>query len=443
MRNLLCRTYRCKLTHPKESYEPLHLTECGWYMISRIELSEHIILSPQFLGNQNGLELLEINLMRYRDRSLSTQALAQLKQVFLMVRDAKKKMILRFTYDMVGACMETEPDSISVILEHMENLSCLFYEFQDIIYIYQGVFMGSWGEMHDSRFANSVDIQKLFQKLIQVTPENAYIAVRTPALYRMITRSMKVCYKKDSQKGKGFHRLALFNDSFVSSATDVGTYGFVKQKEARHYFEKWTREDELKFQKELTMATPSGGETSALYTDMNMEQIVQECFEAGISYLNHEYHPDVIKRWKTEKVMSGDYRGRTYEEYIGNHMGYRLVIQDSMVRYFKECMKISITIINKGCAPVYRKKQLRLLCMGSDHEHFFIYSDSDITGLKDTSLTMEFCIAHSLLKSAEYEIYVQIVDEDVNQILPFANQGFHEELGNELGHIIYKKGHSK
>ena len=64
MRNLLCRTYRCKLTHPKESYEPLHLTECGWYMISRIELSEHIILSPQFLGNQNGLELLEINLMR-------------------------------------------------------------------------------------------------------------------------------------------------------------------------------------------------------------------------------------------------------------------------------------------------------------------------------------------------------------------------------------------
>ena len=430
--------YRIRLHKGAESYDTLYNPERGWYFITRIELDEQVQVPGNYLSSRNGLELLEINLMKYRDRPLSEKALLQLCHLLILCREAKKKLILRFTYDMVGNCPATEPSHISMIFRHMDNLKGIFYEFQDCIFIYQGIFMGSWGEMHDSKFANTVDIQKLFQKLISVTADNSYIAVRTPALYRVITQCLGVCYKKDSMKGKGYYRLALFNDSFASSPTDFGTYGEVSRVSARHYNEKWCREDELNFQYELTARTPSGGETSALYEDMSMEEVINELQQTGMSYLNNEYHPDVMERWQKTMIEKGPYKGKSYYDFIGNHLGYRFVIQKVFYHQNHERITIHVQLINKGFAPIYREKALRLLLHAEGISDVVIEQDKGIAGFRDGMMEIEFMMMPNQVEASAYTIYFQIYDHESDRLIACANHGFHEYRGNEIG-VIQKK----
>lgn len=434
MKNRFLKPFRIQINKCEESYETLYNSERGWYFITRIELDEHIQIPWSYLNSRNALELLEINLMKYRESSLSAQSLKQLHHLFTLCKDAKKKLILRFTYDMVGNCPATEPKDISIIFQHMEDLKELFYEFQDHIFLYQGIFMGSWGEMHDSKYANTVDIQKLFQKLASVTPENAFIAVRTPALYRTIAQCLGVSYKKDSIRGKGFFRLGIFNDSFVSSDTDYGTYGSVPKNLAKHYYEKWCRKDELLFLQELKGRTPIGGETSALYEDMSMEEVVSELRMSGISYLNNEYHPEVMARWQNTKIESGPYKGKSYYDYIGDHMGYRFVIQDVKSIQKKEKIRISIQLVNKGCAPLYRSKTLRLL-LKSETSQLMFRSDQELALFQEGILTLEFHIETKLLDESQYTLYLQIFDEVNENLIACANPLFDEGLGNEIGSI--------
>lgn len=434
MKTRFLKPFRIHTHKCDESYETLYNTERGWYFITRIELDETIQIPESYLQSRNGLELLEINLMKYNEGPLTKQALKNLHNLFTLSKEGKKKLILRFTYDMIGNCPASEPKEISIIFQHMEDLKDLFYEFQDNIFLYQGIFMGSWGEMHDSKYANTVDIQKLFQKLASVTPDNAFIAVRTPALYRTIAQCLGVCYKKDSTKGKGFYRLAMFNDSFVSSDTDYGTYGNVRRELARHYYEKWRREDELDFQQELTRRTPSGGETSALYEDMSMEEVVSELRKAGITYLNNEYHPAVMERWRTTMMESGPYKGKSYYDYIGDHMGYRFVIQTVKATQKKGNIILHLELVNKGCAPIYRHKTLRLLLKSEDAQLLY-RSNQEIALFQDGILEIEFLIDTERLQAPQYTMYFQIYDDTCEQLIGCANHGFDYVLGNEVGTI--------
>lgn len=61
-------------------------------------------------------------------------------------------MILRVCYDTEGKGMEREPQRIFVVQRHMQALGSLAERYADAILTVQGVFVGSWGEMHTSRF---------------------------------------------------------------------------------------------------------------------------------------------------------------------------------------------------------------------------------------------------------------------------------------------------
>lgn len=433
MKNKIFKPFRIKLDSCEESYETFFNPERGWYYITRIELDEQVVTPKRYLNSNNSIELLEINLMKYRKGLISEQALQQLYHIFMLSREAKKKLILRFTYDMIGNCLATEPDNISIIFSHMEQLKSLFFIFHDIIFLYQGIFMGSWGEMHDSKFANTVDMQKLFQKMASVTPDTAYIAVRTPAQYRTITQCLGVCYKKDSSKGNGFYRLGLFNDSIVSSDTDCGTYGIMPREKARHYYEKWCRSDELAFQNELVKRTPSGGETSALYKAMCMEEVVEELRKTGITYLNNEYHPEVIRYWESKKIEKGPYKGKSYYDYIGDHLGYRLVITDIKQSQKKGMIIIDIHIENKGFAPLYKEKVIHLVLKNKAGED--IVSKYEKGCALFQKLHLVYTIQTAQLSAEQYTIYLQIIDPACDQLIACANEGFDGSLGNKLGTI--------
>ena len=72
-------------------------------------------------------------------------------------------MILRVCYDTEGKGMEREPQRIFVVQRHMQALGSLAERYADAILTVQGVFVGSWGEMHTSRFLRPDQICLLAQ----------------------------------------------------------------------------------------------------------------------------------------------------------------------------------------------------------------------------------------------------------------------------------------
>lgn len=75
-----------------------------------------------------------------------------LKKFCLFARH-DKDMILRIIYDDEGKGMEHEPAGLSQIQSHMDQLGSIIYKYAAHIYTTQGLFIGSWGEMHTSNSA--------------------------------------------------------------------------------------------------------------------------------------------------------------------------------------------------------------------------------------------------------------------------------------------------
>ena len=59
--------------------------------------------------------------------------------------------------------MEREPQRIFVVQRHMQALGSLAERYADAILTVQGVFVGSWGEMHTSAYLTEEHIRQMWE----------------------------------------------------------------------------------------------------------------------------------------------------------------------------------------------------------------------------------------------------------------------------------------
>lgn len=173
-----------------ESAKELSNPYIGWYQVRRYLLSDTADFDlPATAGPEQrpGLVLLEINLQNYADRPISSAGLSHLHTLFQTWASAEKQLIVRFLYDWDGNATEQEPKERSLILKHMSQAASVVNAYSDRIYILQGVFIGSWGEMHGSDYANPEDIRILMDHLNTVISPDIFLAVRTPEQWRLVT----------------------------------------------------------------------------------------------------------------------------------------------------------------------------------------------------------------------------------------------------------------
>ena len=88
-------------------------------------------------------------------------------------------MILRFAYDFEGKAFEKEPLSLKQILSHMNQVSQVVKPYGKEILLYQGLFVGSWGEMHSSRYVTDLSILKLYDEFRNLFGKEVFLALRT------------------------------------------------------------------------------------------------------------------------------------------------------------------------------------------------------------------------------------------------------------------------
>lgn len=354
----------------RESSRALPNPGCGWYHVYRfssVPPSQEEVFYLDADGEDERLVLLLIDIGAFREQEISEEALSYVDRILRFFREMGKQMILRFAYDTEGRGAEREPQSVSLVKQHMMQIGKLIQQYAGDILLVQGCLVGSWGEMHGSKFLSPKAMTGLFNTLCQATAGSCYLAVRTPLQWRTILSSAA----SDPALGK---KLAIFNDGIFGSSTDLGTYGTGSRQEDGN-LSAWSRVEELFWQSETLRARPNGGEALWGNPPVGYEQAAKDLAQMHLSYLNSAYDSAQLDYWKKETVQQrGCWNGMSGYAYIGGHLGYRFVIRD--VRLVKKTF-LEITVENCGFAELCEEAECTLILEEGDGTHRSRLIDTD------------------------------------------------------------------
>lgn len=331
----------------------------GWYQIHTFQADTE----PDFgelewcLDRKDSLALVFVDIGGFRDRELDAAALGRIRRILDFFRDNGYDIILRAAYDHQGKAVEREPYFFDQVREHMKQVGELLQEYGDSIFVYQGLLTGNWGEMHTTRFQDERKRKELWEILQKYRPEGTYAAVRRPAYWRQL--------HEEQRKGEACGGdMGLFDDAMFASENHLGTFGTLCRENG--WGEQWRREEELDFEEELCRRVPNGGE--AVFGEAFQEQLTPKLVEdtlrrMHITYLNKVYDAGILDVWKQWRYTGEEiWNGKSLYDYIGAHLGYRLVIREVRFQAGRggDSGRLEVTVENTGFASLYREAEFWL-----------------------------------------------------------------------------------
>lgn len=151
-----------------------------------------------------------------------------------------------------GKGRERVPEAFDTVLMHAGQIGEVLQQAEHSVCIFQGMLVGSWGEMHDSRYLTPEHLRKLYDTIKPCLGREIYLAVRTPAIWRILTDEVQF------EQGS-FEKTAVFDDGILGSMTHLGTFGTMTR-DAAGWEQAWTRKEELEFLEYIAGDAPCGGE---------------------------------------------------------------------------------------------------------------------------------------------------------------------------------------
>lgn len=430
----------------EESARELHNPNQGFYHLYTFWITDEQKNYEEFMESichkDTGLILIKICLQNYRGGRISADGLANIERLFHALESFDQQLIVRFIYDDEGKNKQYEPESLDIILRHMEQLGPVLDAHRRKIFVLQGLFTGNWGEMHGTRYGKPEDMKRLADQLVSVTDESIYLSVRTPAQWRSIVQS-DIPSEKTLAGNQLAARLGLFNDGLLGNRSDFGTYRTEDTNEP-DLLGRWTREEELRFQRELCRYIPNGGEVinDNFYNDF--ENAAEGLAQRHITYLNKDFDLDVLKKWKRAVVTEeGCFFGMDGYTYVERHLGYRLLIVDTALTYNKRQRYITVEVAlkNVGFAPLYKESKINIVLCREDKDELL---EKEMTGSvinlaggeeSDIVQTVQAEIPVSDLSKAEYKVFFFIEDLDTEKHIELANEQEEEEYGYCIGTV--------
>lgn len=336
----------------------------GWYGIYTFMVEQSIdpVELRWSLRQGESLALVLLDIHAYRSKLLDEDALGNIRNILSFFMQYKKDVILRPVYDREGNGRSCEPDAFELVLEHMRQIGEILKSVKHSVFIFQGMLVGSWGEMHDSRYLTPEHLRKLYDTIKPCLDREIYLAVRTPAIWRTLTDEV--------QFGQGsFEKTAVFDDGILGSMTHLGTFGTMTR-DAAGWEQAWTRKEELEFLEQITNDSPCGGEVVA-GADGHQESAefaLRELKTIHLTYLNCVHDKAVLDYWKQICLQAdGAWKESSLYDYIGAHLGYRLIVRSVEM---KACLcgkwEMELEIENTGFAAPFQEMELFLVLEGED-----------------------------------------------------------------------------
>ena len=427
----------------QESLEVLENPERGFYEPIGYELKVDGNKSLDLYGNlihlRVGISAFSKAANGSEDLPFTQNMLDALDGTLKNVKKNGGSVIIRFAYDDFEGIGDLEP-SMDMMLMHISQLKSVFEENADVItYVELGLF-GPWGEMHTSEMCTTENVSVVLDAMLEAVPEEITIGVRTPRYYaKWANIDRKELDLDITKEGTPAYRVGLYNDGYLGSESDLGTFS--------------NRKIEIAWLSNQACHTFYGGEVVANRAEGEPLNTVafmsKEAFETHTTYLNLYWNNTVIDNWK-EEIYQGDdtrYQGQSGFTYVINHLGYRYVLRQCQIEqevYRGQSFNMNLKLENVGFANLINNKKVSVLLKGKNST-YEILTDIDAKQWNSTEITnvQKQIMLPADIELGEYEIYLRIskygdfVSDNNYQCIQFANDGiWNNELGaNKIGSI--------
>ena len=298
-----------------------------------------------------------------------------------------------------------EPENEKYILNHVLQMSDVLNEFTDTVVCIQAGMIGPYGEWHSTKYLEngfSKTAEAIVETWLQELPEEICIALRRPSYVRAAV-----------EQGADATRLTVHNDALLANDTDMGTY---EDSEG-------VREEELRY---IESCNPVyvGGEMARVseYTDPLMA--ISEFSIMNINYLNRYYNKEVWENWHGQSVEENP-----ADEYIINHLGYRLVLKRVIYTTSLLGDKWEIDVDNVGFGKPDNRYDFYLCIRDDDMVKYYRLDD-----IEAEENHYHFVYKDNLKRGNHYQIGMKITRKDIDD----CEEPDCIELANE--EIQYKGG---
>ena len=309
---------------------------------------------------------------------ISPDGLQYVRDVLTNVRQKGKKAIVRFAYNNEHPSDYHQEPTKDQILNHLTDLQPVLADFEDIIYVVQAGFIGTYGEWYYttnfSRFQGGkesrdfiVDGNKVtgyenraavLDALLAAVPQSRQIELRTPFYkrYYLSPGSISSWTSLTAPGGTDANaRLAFHNDAFLAGSDDMGTYHHSEDRPMWKQQSAWLI---------CGGEAPYGSSYTLDYGD-TFEEVRAALCDYHYSYLHHDtaFHTGssggsrMMKYWHEQGWMPD----------IKKLLGYRLYLENAGItcedRSAGSTMSVSVTLRNSGAAPVMNERPMKLVLL--------------------------------------------------------------------------------
>jgi len=329
--------------------------ERGFYAMYETYASAYETLSQSELQNlrvQSGVSLLmrEWYLDSFVNTDLTQGFLDKVAADFSVMRQAGMKAVVRFAY----TANSTKPygdASKARVLGHIAQLKPILFANSDVIAVLQAGFIGAWGEWYyTDTFGDNgtisasqwTDRQDVVTALLDALDLQRPIQLRTPA-YKQHFYGAAALTSTEAFSGSAKARVGHHDDCFVADDTDMGTYTNATTDKAYLAAE--------------NLYVPQGGETCATSTYSVWSNASQDMANLHWSFLNQDYHPDVLASWGANIDIAK------------RKLGYRLSLDSGSMSTIAKTggsFEATFSIRNDGYAPPFNPRGLTLILRNSN-----------------------------------------------------------------------------
>ena len=307
---------------------------------------------------------------------ISSSGKQYVRDVLSNVRDKGKKAIVRFAYNNEHPSSYHQEPTKARILNHLTDLQPILSEYEDIIYVVQAGFIGTYGEWYYttnfSRFSGNKEYRDfevsgnkvtnygnraaVLDALLAAVPESRQIELRTPYYKRfyLSPNSISSWTQLSAPGGTDANaRLAFHNDAFLAGDDDMGTYDYDEDRPMWKQQSAWLI---------CGGEAPYGSSYDLDYGDTK-DEVRTAIYDYHYSYLHHDtaYHTGesggsrMMKYWHQQGWMND----------IKKMLGYRLYLESARITgnglMTGSSVTVSMTVHNSGAAPVINARPMELV----------------------------------------------------------------------------------
>jgi len=349
---------------------------------------------------------------------LNTTYLTNMQTDFNRIRNAGLKTIIRFAYtnDCDTGCdtgINPQQPTKAQILTHISQLSNVINTNKDVILSIQCGFIGTWGEWYytgSTEFGHKGTVSATQwqnrKQVVDAMLSNFHIDIPLQVRYANAKRQM---YGNNIPNNFGQDRIGFYNDAFLNSYGDMGTYSISGQ------FTNPVGTSDYNFISNTSRFLPMTGETNGLNAPRtDAVNAINEMNQLNFSVLNRDYFTQNWNNW----IASGKYNE------IVNNLGYRLVLVSSTL----SGNELSLQVVNNGYSKVMFNKNTYLVLRSANGDIKRL-TNIDIKtlnkGLNNVSITIP-----SDIPDGSYSILLHIADKNLENkpeySIQFANNNIFE-----------------